>query len=339
MEHRPPDDASTSAADSRRLLDEAVTFLSGKIVRTPLLESAPLSDRIGRPVSLKLETLQVTGSFKVRGAWFRLAREGAPLAGRAAATCSAGNHGLGLAHAGRALGWRVRVYVPRDADARKIEKLHRLDAEVVRSAHAGFDATEAWARAEIEHAGDLYVSAYDDAAIALGGGGSIAAEILEDAPDVSDVVVPVGGGGLAAGVVLAASLRSSAVRVIGCEHADSPSLTRSLETGRAIREMPAVNTLADGLEGGLGAVPFSILRGRVHDVERLTEVHILDAVRWLACEHGLVAEPSAAASVATLLNGKRPWVSSGSGRIVAVLTGSNIAPNTLACVLRTSETE
>jgi threonine dehydratase len=311
-------------------IEEARAFLAGRLRRTPVEESPELSERLGVPVWLKLEMLQVTGSFKVRGAFWKLSRlsEGERRAG--IATCSAGNHGKGIAWAARLLGLTPTIYVPKSVDPAKHRAMVALGAQVIVSKFDGYDDTEAWAREEVARSGKVFVSAFDDEDIMAGNGGTLALEVLEDVPDARAFLLPVGGGGLSAGFSFAVKERLSAATIVGCQLEASPGLKLSLDSGHAVTRLPAVQTAAGGLEGGLGEKPFEILRTRIDRVALITEEEILQAVRWMLEVHQYVIEPSAAAPVAACLTGK-------AGRFDAplgvVLSGRNVGLPTLRRIL------
>ncbi len=312
------------------LIDEASNYLEGRIRRTPMEPAPALSDRLGVPVTLKLESLQVTGSFKVRGAWFRLGRLKPDERLRGVATCSAGNHGKAVAFAARALGIRVRITVPRTVDPVKLSGMERLGADVVVAKHDGYDDTEIEARLDAKERGLPFVSAYEDDEILAGNGGTLAREIMEDAPDTRWVAVPVSGGGLAAGLVTYLSHRAPHLQVVACQHRDSASLARSLELGEAATSMPPIRTLAGGLEGGIGRHNFAILGDRVERVALADEDAIWEATTWMLDQHQYLVEPSAAVTVAACLNGD---IGDVDGPLVLVLTGRNLGLGGLRRIL------
>lgn len=305
-------------------------FLRGRVRRTPLEPSPALSDRAGVPVHLKLENLQTTGSFKIRGALFRLSllTEADKRAG--IATCSAGNHGKAVAHAARALGLTPVIFVPSSVDTAKHRAMLALGAQVVVSKFPGYDDTETWAKEEAARAGKVWISAFDDEAIMAGNGGSLAVEILEELPGAPSFVLPVGGGGLAAGLAFYAKAKRPETAIVGCNHERSPALKLSLERGEAVTRLPAAETTAGGIEGGIGRKPFEVLRTRVDRVALVSEEELFDAVRFVFGEHQHVVETSAAAGAAALLTGKAGKVP---GPVVVVLTGRNLSLATLRKIL------
>ncbi len=305
--------------------------LEGRAHRTPVEESDALTQRLGVPVYLKLELLQRTGSFKLRGALFRLAGLAEAERSRGVATCSAGNHGWGLAYAGRALGVPVTVFVPSSVDPSKQEGIEALGATVIRAESPGFDETEEFARLEAARLGLPYVSAFEDPDVMIGNGATLAAEILEDVPDAATFVTPVGGGGLAAGLSLYLEARSRPFSLVAAQLAACPALRLSLERGDAVTRMPAIETLAGGLEGGIGRSNFEVIRRHLTDVALISEEDLLAAVRWFFGNSHHVVEPSGAAGLAACLNTPPPeWA----GPVVVILTGRNLAPARLHRILR-----
>jgi len=312
------------------LVLEARRALEGRIRRTPIEVSPELSEAAGVPVSLKLESLQLTGSFKIRGAFFRLLRFSASERAAGVVTCSAGNHGKAIAYVARELGMPATVYVPRSVDESKYRSILALGAEVVRSDFDGFDETEALARKAADGTARPYVSAYDDFRILAANGGTLAAEVLEDAPDARTFLVPVGGAGLSGGFAYYAKEKLADSRIIGCQHALSPALALSLEKGEAVTRLPPVETTAGGLEGGIGRTGFDVLKDRIDGVALLTEEDIFDAVRFLLSQHQYLMEPSSAVTVAAIRTGKAGTLGSPA---VAVISGRNVALATIRRIL------
>jgi len=318
-----------SAAMSQLTLDliaEAADFLRGRIHRTPLEPSAALSAKLGVPVSLKLESLQVTGSFKIRGAFFRLSRLTDAERRSGIVTCSAGNHGKACAYAGRELGIRVTIHVPSTVDESKYRGMLSFGAEVKVSKFPGYDETEDLAQEEARKSGRPFISAFDDTDVMAGNGGTLAMEILEDLPQATDFIVPVGGGGLGAGLAFYTKQKNPAARFIACQHEVSPGLKASFDLGRAATRLPSGETLAGGIEGGIGEQTFEILRTRVDHIALVNDAEICAALRWMLDEHQYLIEPTAAATLAACLNGKAGVLS---GPAVVVLSGRNVAGSTI----------
>lgn len=269
------------------------------------LEPTPLVESDG--FTLKLETLQPTGSFKVRGAANALARVDEPVV-----TASAGNFGLALAWAATRAGIEATVVVAESASPEKIAKLGRFEIELVVHG-ADYDEAE-------RHALSLpgrYVSPYNDTDV-IAGNGTLALEL----PDPECVVVPIGGGGLASGIRLATD-----ARIVGVVPAAFPAMRAALEAGRVV-EIDGDWTLADALHGNIepGSVTVDLLRGT--EVVEVTEEELERAMCFLAREHGLVTEGAGAAATAAILAGKAPRGS------VAIVSGRNVTAATFAAVLQ-----
>jgi threonine dehydratase len=304
------------------LIVEAAAFLKGRIRRTPLEPSPQLSQVLSVPAWLKLESMQLTGSFKIRGAFFRISRLTSEERRDGIITCSAGNHGKAVAYAAREAGVRATICVPRSVDRSKYEGMLALGAAVRVSEFDGYDDTEEWARGIAASESRTFLSAFDDDAIMAANGGTLAVEILEDAPDTRTFIVPVGGGGLSAGLAFWAKRRSCDAAIVGCQHLLSPALQMSLDAGHAITKLPAVETMAGGIEGGIGALTFSVLGPLVDRVALVSEDEILEGVRWMLAHHQYLIEPTAAVTIAACLTGK---VGKLDGPAAIVISGRNVS--------------
>ncbi len=313
------------------LVQEAAAFLKGKIRRTPVEPSHKLSKALGVEVWLKLESLQLTGSFKIRGAFFRLSKLTDAEKRDGVVTCSAGNHGKAVAYAAREMKVRATVCVPKSVDKAKYEAMVAIGADVRVSEFDGYDDTETWARAMAAKGGLTFISPFDDYAVMAANGGSSAMETLEQAPSAKTFVLPVGGGGLAAGFAFEVKHRfpESGV-VIGCQHVLSPALQMSLEASRAITKLPAVETMAGGVEGGIGELTFEVLKSRVDRVALVTEEEIREGVRWMLEHHQYLIEPTAAVTIAACIGGKIGTLESPA---VVVISGRNVGTDTVKKIL------
>ena len=282
---------------------------------TPLIRSAALGS-----VALKLETLQPTGSFKVRGALVAVAKQPA----QPIVTASAGNHGLGVAYAASEYGAAATIVIPTNASSVKRAALEAFAVELV-AAGTSYDEAEAHAL-ELAVRGAHFISPYNDPDT-IAGQGTIALELFDQMPDVRQVIVPIGGGGLISGIGLASTLRDG-VQVIGVEAAASPAVAAALNGESSIEVKP---TLADGLAGNLeeGSITIELTRRHVADIVEVSEDEIANAISFLSAQHGLVAEGSAAVGVAALLHGKIAADES----TAVIVTGRNIARSTYIDVL------
>jgi threonine dehydratase len=285
-----------------------------------LLQAAPTREHpnLARGLLLKLECLQVTGSFKARGAInavFSLPQESLR---RGIVTASGGNHGLAVAYAGLAAGVPATIFLPRSVAAEKIDRLGSWGARVVIAGEAWDDSNSAALRhAEIE--GLAYIHPFADPAV-IAGQGTIALEILDEAPGVDTLLIAIGGGGLIAGIALAATALRSGIRVIGVEPVGAPTLHASLAAGRLI-ELASLDTAAVTLAPRRSEpVNLAIIREKVERVVLVEDDGMRAAARWLWREHGIAAELSGAAAVAALLAGhyrRRP-----TERVCAVVCGA-----------------
>lgn len=303
----------------------AAAAVRGVVRRTPLIPSERLSEIAGAEVFLKCECFQVTGSFKVRGPVALLEAETSI---RAVAAASAGNHGLGLAWAARRRGIPCTVFVPRTVAAVKSEKIQALGARLLVSPHDGYDDTEAWAR---ERAGSAtWVPAFDHPWIMAGNGGTTALEIVEDLDDVDAFVVPVGGGGLAVGLGVVVRRLAPGATILGVNTEASPAMFESRRRQQAVTRLDPVETIAEGLEGGISENSYRLGLETIDDVITVSEASIRQAVVDTLKHDRLLIEGSAAAAVAAITQGRLPC---GRKRVVVVLTGSNIDASRLKSLL------
>jgi threonine dehydratase len=315
---------------NRALVLEARRALDGRIWRTPTEESPALSEIAGGTVSLKLECFQRTGSFKIRGAFFTMSRLPESERGQGVVTCSAGNHGKAVAFVARELSIPAEIHVPRNVDESKYRAMLDLGAVVVRSASDSFDETEEIAKREAAASGRAYLTAFDDEAVLAANGGTLAAEVLEDAPEARTFLLPVGGAGLAGGFAFYAKSLLPEARIVGCQHLRSPALSLSLAKGEAIVRLPPVETTAGGLEGGIGRTGFEVLKDRIDGVALLSEEQIFGAVRFMLDRHQILIEPSSAVTIAAILEHKIERLDAPA---VAVVSGRNVALATIRKIL------
>jgi len=303
------------------------------IWRTPFVPSPWLSDLVGTDVRLKLESVQRTGSFKIRGAANALARLRAsrPEVTRVI-SASAGNHGRALALAAVGFGIQTRVFVPRTAPDAKRDALRRLGADVVET--ATYEDAERAAREASRESGDPYISPYNDRDV-IAGAGTIALEMLDECPELGAIVAPVGGGGLLAGLGIAARSCGRPVAVIGAEADASPVFTTSIAAG-AITRVDVRPTLADGLAGNLepGSATFDLVRTHADRVVAVPEAAIGRAIQDLVYHERLIVEGAAAVTVPAVIQLWRERALDVSGRTIGiVLTGRNIDGRTIASLM------
>ena len=300
------------------------------IAKTPLVHSQPLSEAAGCELWLKLECRQTTGSFKPRGALNKVLSLRAEERSRGIVAASAGNHALGVAHACRELGLEnADVFVQANAAPAKIAKLRRYRVRLHLVGKTYEEAQQA-ALAHAKTTGASFVSAYDDPAV-VAGQGTAGLEILDDLNDVDLVVIPTGGGALLAGIAVAMKALRPKACIVGVNPEASPSAKLSFEKGEAKDPYDHEPTLAHGLAGGFGRVPFAIARGLVDEVALVSEDELKRGIAALIDAEQVLAEASGIAAVAAVLYGK---VGGSSGkRVVAVVSGGNIDAATLKGVL------
>lgn len=320
--------ARPSAADPVGPADvvAAARVLDGVVLRTPVESSRALSALAGGPVLLKCENLQRAGSFKIRGAYLRMSRLTDEEKARGVVAASAGNHAQGVALAARLLGVQATVYMPVGAALPKVAATREYGATVEHHGASVDEALEA-ARRHSERTGAVLIHPFDHPDV-VAGQGTVALEILEQVPDVRTVIVPVGGGGLAAGIVAALADRPD-VQVIGVQAAGAAAYPASLAAGHPL---PAgrLATMADGIAVGRpGDVPFAILAGHHVPVTTVSEEDLSRALLLVAERAKMLVEPSGAAGVAALMAGLQVATPA-----VVVLSGGNIDPLVLLRVVR-----
>ncbi len=286
------------------------------LVPTPVV-AAP---QLGPEVLLKIETVQPTGTFKVRGglaavaAALEIDREAHLVAS------SAGNHGLGVAFAASRLGAEVTIVVPENASAPKVEALERFDVRIVRRGN-DYNRAEAHALELAQETSSRFISPYNDPDV-IAGQATIGEELLAQVPGLATIIVPVGGGGLIAGIAKAVAGRG--VRVVGVEPAESACMAAAMAAGHVV-DIEIGRTIADGLAGNFepGSITIDLAIELGIETVAVPEAEILQAVRFMANNVGLVTEGSAAVAAGALVSGRLELEE---GPAVLVVTGRNIAP-------------
>lgn len=296
----------------------AAAGLRDVAVRTPLLRAHALSESLGVPIWLKPEMLQRGGAFKFRGAYTYLSRLSSEARGRGVIAPSSGNHAQAVALAARLFGVPATVVMPTTVTAPKRAGAERLGARVVLAGTTTKDRMDR-ALELVAEEGLTLVPPFDDATI-IAGQGTAGLEIVEDLPDVDTVLVPVGGGGLSAGVATAVKSLRPTVRVVGVEPSGAPKLTLARRAGSPVT-LEHTSSIADGLMSiRIGTVPFAHHQAYLDDIVTVDDAALVEAMRHLLDRAKLVAEPSGAITVAALLTGAvRPGANT-----VAVLSGGNI---------------
>jgi threonine dehydratase len=308
---------------------QAYHQIKAHVRRAPLVYSQALSDLSGAEVWLKLECRQPTGSFKIRGALAKMMSLDAAALPRGVVTASAGNHGLGVAYAAQALGVEnVTIFIPETAPAPKVAKLRRFPVhlrQVGQTYAAAHQAAESFGR----ETDATYIPAYDDP-IVIAGQGTCGFEIISDLPDAEAIIVPVGGGGLVAGIGVAVKRMHPGCRLIGVQPLASPAAKLSFEQNLPLDPYEHAPTIADGLAGGFGAIPFYIARTLIDDILLFSELDLRRAVYTLVEQEQLVVEASGAIAVAPLLVDGHAFKGQ---RVVCVLAGANLDTRLLAEIL------
>ncbi|NMP21761.1 threonine ammonia-lyase [Sulfobacillus harzensis] len=307
---------------------EAKERLHGVIHATPLAHSTSLSEEAGMDLRFKPENLQITGSFKIRGAFNKI-KSLVDAGAKGVVTASSGNHGQAVAWAARYFGLPARIIVPTTAPAIKVASARAFGAEVE---FFGTRSRERLERAEqvAQELGYVFVPPYDDAWV-MSGQGTLGLEILQEWPDVEAVVVPIGGGGLISGIATAIKETRPDVRVIGVEPEGAAKAFQSRQQGRRV-ELPGTESLADGLITlALGHLTHPIVERYVDDLYTVSEEAIQQTLWRLMTRLKLVVEPSGAVTSAFLLS-EQGRARLGGRRVVAVISGGNVDPEVLRTI-------
>jgi threonine dehydratase len=295
----------------------AATRIQPHVHRTPLLPSASLSERIGCEIRLKCENLQRAGSFKIRGAMNALSQIPPEERGRGVVAFSSGNHAQGVALAARLLGMKATIVMPEGSVASKVAATQGYGAEVVQAGVTAATRDDV-AREIAGRTGATVVPPFDDERV-IAGAGTVGLEIAEEWPEVDTVVVPLGGGGLLAGVSLAVTSLLSGAKVYGVEPAAGNDGEQSFRSGQIVSIAPP-KTIADGARTlAIGQRNFAIIRERVTDVVSVDDDILLETLRYAVYRTKLLIEPTGALGLAALLAGK---VQPG-GRVAVVISGGN----------------
>lgn len=314
---------------THRDLVAASRRIEGKVLRTPLVHSEQLSRTVGANVYLKLDSLQPGGSFKLRGATNAVASLTEEERHMGVVAASSGNYGTALALAAERAGIEATIVLPDNAPPVKVKRIRNAGAKIIRyGSHYGDSEQKA---AELGRKGLILIHPFDDPLV-VAGQGTIALEVDQDAPgDLDLVVVPIGGGGLFAGVALGLEHTRPNVEVVGVEPRAAPSMTRALEVGKPVPIEP-LPTCADGLSPRVtGEISFEVARERLSYVRLLTEEELLEGVRFCFRELKLVVEPSGASGIAALIAGK---VDTEGRTIAVVVSGGNLDQKYFSDVVR-----
>jgi len=318
-----------SSADAARDVALAESRIRPYIRETPLEPSPALSRATGADVHLKLESAQVTGSFKARGAFSKLLSLCPPEREAGVVTASTGNHALATAHALALLGIPGEIFLPASVSRAKLEGLESRGARL-RLIDDDPGLVETIARRAAAESGRVYISPYNDPQV-IGGQGTVAVELRRQLARFDAVLVPVGGGGLIAGVAADLAARGPGTKVVGCQPAACPIMAESARAGRLL-ELPSAPSISDATVGLLepGSITVPICRELVAEWTVVEEPELRSAVRYVVEKHSLLIEGAAALPVAALLAGGARWRGA---VVVLVLSGSHISAPVLAELL------
>ncbi len=302
---------------------------AGIVRRTPLISSSLLSNKIGVSVYLKLETLQQTGSFKVRGAANKLLALSQTERQRGVIAFSTGNHGRAVAHIGKRLGIATTICLSERVPQYRVEAMKQLGAEVLQHGTSQDEAYAAALKLEKDK-GLKMINPFDDPLI-IAGQGTIGLEVLEDLPEVDTVIVPLSGGGLISGVALAMKTADPKIRVIGVSMECAPAMYHCIQAGKPV-EIEERDSLADALLGGIGLdnqYTFPMVRDYVDDIVLVSEEAIAEAMFFAFDGLRLVVEGAGAVGIAALLNQKPLQLGK---KVVVVLSGANVDVSQLTAI-------
>lgn len=301
----------------------AHTRIRDRIHRTPVMSSAALNEKAGAQLFFKCENLQKIGAFKARGATNAVALLSEEQARRGVVTHSSGNHAAALARAARLRGIPAYIVMPSNSPQAKLASVLRYGAEVIQC-EPTMTARENTANSVVERTGATFIHPYNDERV-MAGQGTTALELLEDVPDLTDILCPVGGGGLISGVSVAVKSINPEIRVLGVEPQGADDAARSLAAGHIIPSTSPV-TIADGLRSSLGELTFEQIQLHVDGIVTVSEAEILHAMRAIWEVMKIIVEPSGAVGYGALVDGQLDLPGR---RIGIILTGGNLDLDTL----------
>lgn len=311
--------AEVSTTVSLESIRDAAALIEGVAVRTPLKETPQLSRELGVRVLLKCENLQPVGAFKLRGAYTAIARLPEDVRARGVITYSSGNHGLAVTYSAELLGIRAVIVMPETAPRIKVEGVKKRGGQVVL---AGTTNVHRKQRADeiVAEQGLVMIPPFEHPDV-IAGQGTCGLEILEQIPEVATILVPVGGGGLIAGIATAIAALQPSVRVIGVEPVGAAKLAAALVAGHPV-SLEKTGSIADGLLPlSIGSLPFAQMRDQVHESVQVSDDDIVKAMRYIYQDILMRVEPSGAATTAALIARAVPGLE---GPVVAVVSGGNV---------------
>ncbi len=298
---------------------KAKRALNGLVTRTPLTLSKGLSDASGAEVYLKWENLQKTGSYKPRGALYRMSLLSPEERSKGVITTSAGNWALGVALAAQLQGIKATICVPANTPKVKVDRCRALGAEVV--LHGSyFDEALAHCQGMVKESGKFYVSGTDDYDV-FAGHGTVGLEILEEIPDVDTIVCPVGGGGLLTGVAVWAKAVNPNIRIIGAQSTAARTMYECIRAGRLV-DVPVPPTICEGLAGGITQLNLDLALKWFDEMVLAEEEQLMKSIHWVLRNERQVIEGSASVGPAAILQNKLSLT--GGERVAVVVSGGNI---------------
>ncbi|MCE5202283.1 MAG: threonine/serine dehydratase [Synergistaceae bacterium] len=308
----------------------AYRFLNKRVRHTPTEYSYPLSEMAGAPVYIKWENQQICGSFKLRGALYKMSSLNDEERARGVVTCSSGNHGQGVALAANELGIKTLIFVPKACPETKKLAIRRRGGEFIELivCDGDYDFAEATAHKHAEERGMTYISSFEDPTV-IAGQGTAGFEMFTDEPDIDLLLVPAGGGGLMNGMAIAAKAINPKVEIWGVQSVASNPWVVSWADG-IVKEVEYFETLADGLAGYIPQSLLTLAKTRVSGIHEITEEDIANAIAFLHREHHQVAEGAGAVGVAALLAGK---VDVRGRKTGIIISGGNIDEDKLKKIL------
>lgn len=308
----------------------AHTRINDRIHRTPVMTSGELDTKAGARLFFKCENLQKIGAFKARGATNAVALLSDEEARRGVVTHSSGNHAAALARAAKLRGIPAYIVMPSNSPQAKLASVRRFGAEII-LCEPTIAARESTAKSVVERTGAAFIHPYNDERV-MAGQGTTALELLEDVPDLTDILCPVGGGGLLSGVSVTIKSVNPEIRVLGIEPAGADDAARSLAAGRIIPST-SPNTIADGLRSSLGELTFAEIQQHVDGIVTVSETEIINAMRTIWEVLKIVVEPSGAVGYAALVDGQLDLTGR---RVGIILTGGNLDLDTLPWMTTTT---
>jgi len=316
-------------------IKDAKKALKPFINKTALKYSHFLSSICQGTIYLKLENTQLSHSFKIRGAFNKILKLTLEEKQKGIITCSSGNHGLATAVAAKKLNVAVKIVIPETTPRKKVDKIKKYNVDLV--LYGDYDDAEQKALELAHKEGKTYVSGYNDPDI-IAGQGTIGLEILEEFPEVEKVLVPIGGGGLVAGIAIAIKNKNRAIEVIGAQSEASPVMYESLKAGKILKseELKIQDSIADGLSGGIekGSVTFKVAQKNVDEIVLVKEETIKEAIRLLWEKDGQVVEGAGAVGPAVVLENTEQFKNK---KTVIIISGGNINDELFNKITKVSE--